>query len=130
MNEKTFDDRFFFRSGVFALLLFYCLHFCILSHLEIIRCTVTSLIATSTYFLLKYNWKRKLKKYFLGVKVWVPKPVYRSPKRADYVTALVTGLIVSNILQNSYFRIKCQLSKNTFGKNALKRGSVSRNLWS
>ena len=36
---------------------------------QLIRCIMKSLIATSTYFLLKYNWKKKKKKtwkVFLG----------------------------------------------------------------
>ena len=43
-----------------------CQHFCIPNHFKIIRCTVKTLIATSTYFLLKYciTEKRKLEKFF------------------------------------------------------------------
>ena len=37
----------------------FCLHFCRLSHFEIIRCIVKSLITTLTYFLFKYNWRNK-----------------------------------------------------------------------
>ena len=44
----------------------FCLHFCLLSHFEIIRCIVKSLVATSTYFLLKYNWQNKTWKVILG----------------------------------------------------------------
>ena len=36
------------------------LYFCILSNFEIIRCIVKALIASSMYFLLKYNWKKKI----------------------------------------------------------------------
>ena len=63
----------------------FCLHFCILSHFEIIRCIAKSLIATSTYFLLEYNWKKKTWKVFLGARVWEPKLVYRSPKRTAWI---------------------------------------------
>ena len=45
-----------------------CLHFCILSNFKIIRCIVKSLIASSKYFLLKYNWKKKTWKLFF----WAP----------------------------------------------------------
>ena len=47
-------------------LFFTCLHFCLLSHLKIFRCFVKSLIATSTYFLLKHNWKKENLKSFFG----------------------------------------------------------------
>ena len=30
--------------------------------------------------------KKEVKKPFLGVRVWAPKPVYRAPKRPEYVT--------------------------------------------
>ena len=53
-----------------------CLHFSILSHFKIIRCIVKSLIATSTYFLLKHNWKKNLKSVFgrqsLGAETGIP----------------------------------------------------------
>ena len=42
---------------------------------EIITCIVKSMIATSTYFLLKFNWKKKTRKM-----------LYWSPKRPLYVT--------------------------------------------
>ena len=41
-------------------------HFFLLSHFEIIKCIVKSVIGTSTYFLLKYNWKSKTWKVFFG----------------------------------------------------------------
>ena len=45
----------------FCLIVFlFCLHSCLLSHFEIIRCILKSLITTSTYFMLKYNWKKKI----------------------------------------------------------------------
>ena len=45
---------------------FFCLHFCLLSHFKIIRCIVKSVIANSTYFLLKCNWENKTWKVFFG----------------------------------------------------------------
>ena len=62
--------------------------------LVLIRCVVKSLISTSMYFALKYNQKkrRKLEKYFLGAKVWMPKLVYRSPKWLEYDTAVLVVL--------------------------------------
>ena len=67
MNENTFVDSLFFR---FYLLLSHCFSFlsalCLLSHLEIIRYIMKSMIANSMYFLLKYNWKKKTWKVFFG----------------------------------------------------------------
>ena len=56
-----------------------------------LRCIVKSLIATSTYFWLKYNRKkRKLELCFLGTRVWGPQPklVYQSLKPSEYVTEI------------------------------------------
>ena len=65
MNENTFVDSFFLLSlRALCLIVFhFCLHFCTLSHFEITRRTVKSLIAT-----------------------WAPKPVYWSLKWPEYVT--------------------------------------------
>ena len=83
-NGNAFVDSFFFRFWPLYLTGFlFRLHFCILSHFEIIKCIVKSFIATSMYFLLKYNWKRKLEKRFLGARVWALKTVYRSPKQPE-----------------------------------------------
>ena len=54
---------FFFFSLFFAL---FSLHFCLLNYFEIITRTVKSLIATSTYFLLKYSLKTKTWKVLFG----------------------------------------------------------------
>lgn len=48
------------------IVLFFFLYFCILSHFKIIKCFVKSLIATSIYFLLKWYWKKKIWKVFVG----------------------------------------------------------------
>ena len=72
---------------------------------ETIRCIVRSFIATSTYFLLKHHWKRKLEKCFLGARVWAPKLVYRSPKRPEY-----TGFYLT--IRDSYFTILVEVFKN------------------
>ena len=61
------------------------LHFYILSHLQIIRCIVKSLIATSTYFLSKYNWKNRGWKIFFGCQSWCP----------NWYTGLPNGLNMS-----------------------------------
>ena len=58
---------------------FFCLHYCILSHFKIIRCIVKSFIALQGIFCWNTTGKIKLEKCFLGKRVWVPKPVYRSP---------------------------------------------------
>ena len=50
-----------------SLVFLFGLYFCILSHFEIIRCIVKSLISTSNYFLLKYNCKKKTWKVFFWV---------------------------------------------------------------
>ena len=89
MNENTFVDSLFFRFNVFWLHLFSLLsHFCLLSLFKIIRSIVKLLITTSTYFFIETQLKkRKLKKCFLGARVWAFKPpVYWSPKRLGYVT--------------------------------------------
>ena len=95
MNENTFchsfffrfDDSFFFCFNLFVLFFFFSLHFCILSHFEIIRCIVKLLIATLTYFFVEIQLKkRKLEKCFLGARVWAPKPIYWSPKQPEYIT--------------------------------------------
>ena len=65
-----------FASTSFCVIVFlFCLHFCLLSHFKIIRCIVKSLIATSKYFLLEYNWKKKRKpeKCFLDTQVCMSK---------------------------------------------------------
>ena len=60
---------------------------------QLIRCIMKSLIATSTYFLLKYNWKKKkkkkLEKFFLGTRAWAPKLVHWSPKQPGYVPVIM-----------------------------------------
>ena len=66
MNENTFVDTFFFRLSIFWFHFFFCPHFCRLCHFKTIRCIAQSLITTSTYFLLKYNWKKKTWKVFFG----------------------------------------------------------------
>ena len=61
-----------FRFDLCLIVFLICLHFYILSHFEIIRCIVKSLNATSTYFLFKYNWKKKTWKLLLHARVWAP----------------------------------------------------------
>ena len=51
----------------FSLIVFlFYLHFCLLSYFEIIRCFMKSLMTTSTYFLMTYNWKKKIWKVIFG----------------------------------------------------------------
>ena len=67
MNKNTFVDSIFFCFRPLCLIVFlFCLHFCVLNYFEIIRCIVKSMIATSTYFLLKYNWKKENLKSVFG----------------------------------------------------------------
>ena len=93
MNENTSVDSIFFCFRPLCLIVFlFCLHFCILSYVEIIRCIVKSMIATSTYFLLKYNWKkRKFEKCF-----WAPEF-----GRPNQHTGLLSGLNMS-LLDNTF----------------------------
>ena len=72
-----------------------------LNHFKIIRSIVKSLIATSTYFLLKYNWKNKTWKVLLEVRVWSPKLVYQSPNCPGYIPG--HGVIILNRSNNSVF---------------------------
>ena len=67
MNENTFVDSFFYCFNLFVSLFFSSVcFFCFLSHFEINKCSVKSLITILTYFLLKYNWKKKTRKVFFG----------------------------------------------------------------
>ena len=88
LNEwKHFRWQFLLSLQLLYLIVFlFCLHFCILSHFKIIRCIVKSLIATSTFSLLKYNWKKKTWKVFF----WVPE--FANPNR---YTCLPSGLNTS-----------------------------------
>ena len=61
---KTLLLTVFFQP-LYLIVFLFCLHLCILSHFKIITSTVKSLITTSRYFLLKYNWKRKSWKVFV-----------------------------------------------------------------
>ena len=60
---KLFRRQFLLSLRRLFVSLFFLVyqHFCLLRHLEIMRCIMKSLIATSTYFLLKYNRKQNLK---------------------------------------------------------------------
>ena len=67
MNENTFTDSFLFRFNIFLSHCFsHLFAFCQLSHFEIIRCIVKLMIATSTCFLLKCNWKKRSWKMLFG----------------------------------------------------------------
>ena len=51
---------------------------------DIITCIIKSMIATSTYFLLKFNWKKKTRKMLY----WSPKrPLYMS--LGDYMKTVI-----------------------------------------
>ena len=91
---------------------FSCPQFYIPGYFEIIRCTVKSLVATSTYFLLEYNWNKTF---------GAPKPVYRSLKRSEYVIEFVISVqFFSFFFNENLFIIKtldCSLKKNTVSNN-------------
>ena len=73
MNENTFVDSSFLQFDVF------CLFF-----------VFWAILTSSTYFFVELQQKKKeVKKPFLGARVWAPKPVYRAPKRPEYVTEKV-----------------------------------------
>ena len=99
INENTFIANFFLHFPVFffSFFLFFCLQFCLLNLFEIIRCFVKSLSTTSTYFLMKHNWKNKTWFFFFfwgvgGTRIWVAKPVYWSPKHSGYLTENMNAL--------------------------------------
>ena len=62
--KSTFEDNLFLPWPLCLIVFFFCLHFYILSHFEIIRCIVKLLIATSTYFFEMQLKKEKLKSVF------------------------------------------------------------------
>ena len=65
---RHFRRQFFLalRRLFFLVVFLICLHFCLLSHFEVIRYFVTSFIAISTYFLMKYNRKKNTSKLVFG----------------------------------------------------------------
>ena len=109
-NKKNFNFfviyyalNFFFR---FKLFLSCCFLFCLLSHFQIIRCIVKSLIATSMYFLLKYNWKKNLKNV-----LWVPKFV-----GLNQYTSLPNGLDTWLLNPTDFHRDNCSFPGNIFSR--------------
>ena len=108
MNENIFVDSLFFRSDLFlshGFFCFFCLHFCLLSHFEIIRCIVKSLFDTSMYFLLKYNWKKvNLKSVF-----WAPD--FGHPNLYTVLpNSLNTSLVFSRVVAIILFKTFATLS--------------------
>ena len=82
MNENTFE--------VILSHFFSCHLFWLQSNFKIIRCIVKSLITIQYISVEVQLKKRKLEKCFLGTRVWVPRPVYVSPKWPGYVSEYVT----------------------------------------
>ena len=108
MNGNIFVDSLFFCSDFFlshGFFCFFCLHFCLLSHFEIIRCIVKSLFDTSTYFLLKYNWKKvNLKSVF-----WAPD--FGHPNLYTVLpNSLNTSLVFSRVVAIILFKTFATLS--------------------
>ena len=89
MSKRIFVKFLLPLPPLVSLFFFLHLYFCILSNFEIIRCIVKTLIAFSMYFLLKYNWKKKIWKVLFR---WQKFLVYRSPNWPEYIT----GNIYSN----------------------------------
>ena len=80
-------------------------------------------------FFVKIQLKKELGKCFLGARVWVLKPVYRSPKWSEYITAYnepkLQTLGAFHLSQNSELRRIFQTLyfsywKNTSGQNLSK----------
>ena len=90
-----------FPSTSFFFFSLCLLHFCLLSLLEKIRCFVKSLIITVTYS----SWNTTEKCDF-----WTPKPVYWSPKRPGYVTAVFSVDIFTDFI----FLVLLKLVPNTY----------------
>ena len=84
ISMKQFPWLFLLLLQPLCLIVLFCLHFCILSHFEIIRCIVKSLIATSMKFFFKNNWKMKTwEKKFFGHQGSGTQTVYWSPKQPE-----------------------------------------------
>ena len=116
MNENTFIDSFFFP---FYLFLFFSSAF--------LSCKPfrnnwmhSEVIANPTYFLWKYDWKRRLEKCFLGARVWPPKPVYLSPNWCEYVTGFKIKLVCTQLPSTNLY----QLWNNCIGINLFKIGGI------
>lgn len=120
-NEwKHFCRHFFsFASTSYYLIVFlFCLHFCLVSYFEKIRCIVKLLTATSTYFCWNTAEKRKLEKCFLGARAWAPKPYIGLPNSLNkslplVATALLVGSYVDfpSIAIQSYPLVRNKKSK-------------------
>ena len=87
VNENNFVDSFFFP---FYLLLFPWFFFlCVFLSSKPFQNNQMHCQIIDHYFnmfFVEMQVKKKLNKCFLGTRVWVPKPVYQSPKRPEYVT--------------------------------------------
>ena len=66
-TNKYFCWHLFLLRPLCLFVFLFCLHFCILSHVEIIRCMVKSLVATSMYF---FSFEILLKKENLKSIFW------------------------------------------------------------
>ena len=92
---KTFSLTVSFFALTSLSTVFLLSAFCILSHFKII-------IFWNHWSLLQliFCWntteKRKRERCFSGVRVWAPKPVYRSPKRPEYVTDHLVFIFAKN----------------------------------
>ena len=62
----------FSSTSMFHFFFVFCLYFCILRHFEMIRCIGKSLVTTSTYYLLKYYWKKTIWNMFFGWYINLP----------------------------------------------------------
>ena len=80
MNENTLVDSFFFHFNLlFSHFFLSYLHFCLLSHLEIIRCIIKSLI-------LNFN-----------ARIWPRKAIYWSPKWIEHLARIYTQITMFHV---------------------------------
>ena len=96
---KQFSRQF--PLSLLRLFFSFCLHFCLLSHFEIIRCIVKSLIATSMYFFSWNKTEKKLTKYFLGTSLGAQtgNPVYQTIWICPWLLDVAPGRFPTKVVQ-------------------------------
>ena len=89
MNENLSVDSFFFQFDLFVSLFFSSV-FILYS-----KPFWKNWSLLQDFFCWNITHKRKLEKYFLGTRIWVPKPRCCSSKQPEYITVLYHLLICS-----------------------------------
>ena len=117
MNENTLVNSFFFCFDV-LLSLHFSLKSAFLFSKPFRNNSMHSLCNHWSLFQRIFCWKtlekRIFEKCFKSVRVWAPKPVYRSPKWPGYIIVRVNPLLQSNnllVMINSWF-FRNEMSKN------------------